>query len=210
MQVLQFCLGMVQTNSYIVYDEKSGEAVIIDPAADAPRILQTVQDNQLTLKYILLTHAHFDHILGVHGILQQTDAQYVVPRGDLWLLDPNRMGQFRAMAQGYVPDTPDLIADEGTSVQFGDLTATYLHTPGHTPGSSVIQIGNLLLTGDTLFRHECGRCDLEGGDFSLMLRSLRRLYELEGDYHILPGHEALSTLSEERQYNPYMLQALGQ
>ena len=75
--------------------------------------------------------------------------------------------------------------------------------------ASVIRIGDCLFTGDTLFRHECGRCDLEGGDFSTMLRSLKRLSELEGDYKVLPGHEGISTLDEERAANPYMLQARG-
>ncbi len=89
------------------------------------------------------------------------------------------------------------------------MTATYMATPGHTPGSSVIRIGDCLFTGDTLFRHECGRCDLEGGDFSAMLRSLKRLHDLDGDYKVFPGHEGISTLNEERAYNPYMLQAMG-
>ena len=84
-----------------------------------------------------------------------------------------------------------------------------LHTPGHTPGSVCYRAGDVLFTGDTLFRHECGRCDLEGGDFSAMLRSLKRLSELEGDYKVLPGHEGISTLDEERVANPYMLQARG-
>ena len=96
-------------------------------------------------------------------------------------------------------DTSDVRRDDGD---------VYEH-PGHTPGSSVIRIGDCLFTGDTLFRHECGRCDLEGGDFGQMLRSLRRLHDLEGDYKVLPGHEGISSLSEERAANPYMAQAVG-
>ena len=132
-----------------------------------------------------------------------------MPEADTWLLSRENMGQFRALARSYVQDTPDILATEGTQITFGSLTATYMNTPGHTPGSSVIQIEDCLFTGDTLFRHECGRCDLEGGDFGLMLRSLKRLYDLEGDYKVLPGHEGISTLSEERVANPYMLQAVG-
>ena len=135
--------------------------------------------------------------------------RYVVPEGDLWLLKRENMGQFRSLASAYVEDKPDLLANEGTQVTFGGMTATYMNTPGHTPGSSVIRIGDCLFTGDTLFRHECGRCDLEGGDFGQMLRSLRRLHDLEGDYKVLPGHEGISSLSEERAANPYMAQAVG-
>ena len=103
----------------------------------------------------------------------------------------------------------DIQAEEGTELTIGGLTAYYMNTPGHTPGSSVIKVGDVLFTGDTLFRHECGRCDFEGGDFNQMLASLKRLHDLEGDYKVLPGHEGLSTLEEERRNNPYMRQATG-
>ena len=133
-------------------------------------------------------------------MLEATGAQFVCPEADTWLLSRDNMGQFRSLARSYVQDTPDILAGEGTAVTFGGLTATYMSTPGHTPGSSVIKIGDCLFTG---------RCDLEGGDFSAMLRSLKRLSELEGDYKVLPGHEGISTLDEERVANPYMLQARG-
>ena len=209
MKIMQLCVGVVGTNCYIVYDEITRAAAVIDPGDNAPSILHAVQQEKLDVKYVLLTHAHFDHILAAHEVLQATGAQYVVPEADLWLLDRNNMGQFRALARTYVQDTPDILASEGTEITFGGLTAVYMSTPGHTPGSSVIRIDDCLFTGDCLFRHECGRCDLEGGDFSAMLRSLRRLYELEGDYKVLPGHEGISTLNEERAANPYMLQAVG-
>ena len=209
MKIMQLCVGVVGTNCYIVYDEATRAAAVIDPGDNAPSILHAVQQEKLDVKYVLLTHAHFDHILAAHEVLQATGAQYVVPEADLWLLDRNNMGQFRALARTYVQDTPDILASEGTEITFGGLTAVYMSTPGHTPGSSVIRIDDCLFTGDCLFRHECGRCDLEGGDFSAMLRSLRRLYELEGDYKVLPGHEGISTLNEERAANPYMLQAVG-
>ena len=209
MKIMQLCVGMIATNCYIVYDENTREAAVIDPGDNARSILKAVEQEKLTVKYVMLTHAHFDHLLAAHGVLEATGAQYVVPEGDLWLLKYENMEDFGGMARSYVEDTPDIVAKEGTQITFGGLTATYMNTPGHTPGSSVIRIGDCLFTGDTLFRHECGRCDLEGGDFSQMLRSLKRLHDLEGDYKMLPGHEGLSTLSEERVANSYMLQAVG-
>lgn len=209
MKLMQLCVGMVRTNCYIVYDEATREAAVIDPGDNAKSILHAVNEEQLNVKYVLLTHAHFDHILAAHEVLEATGAQYVVPEQDTWLLSRDNMGQFRGLARNYVQDTPDILANEGTEVTFGGMTATYMATPGHTPGSSVIRIGDCLFTGDTLFRHECGRCDLEGGDFSAMLRSLKRLHDLDGDYKVFPGHEGISTLNEERAYNPYMLQAMG-
>lgn len=208
MKVMQLCVGAVATNCYIVFDEDSRQAVIIDPGDNAPSILRAVKKEQLTVLYVLLTHAHFDHILAVHEVLEATHAQYVVPEEDVWLLSRENMGQFRSMARKYIRDEPQILAKEGTQITFGNVTATYLHTPGHTPGSSVICIGDALFTGDTLFRHECGRCDLEGGSFPQMLQSLKRLYELSGDYQVLPGHDAISTLDEERAWNPYMKQAI--
>ena len=209
MKLIQLCVGVVGTNCYIVYDEKSREAAVIDPGDNAKSILHAVSEEKLKVKYVLLTHAHFDHILAAHEVLEATGAQFVCPEADIWLLNRDNMGQFRSLARTYVQDTPDILAKEGTEVTFGDLTAHYMSTPGHTPGSSVIRIGDCLFTGDTLFRHECGRCDLKGGDFSAMLRSLKRLYELDGEYKVFPGHEGISTLSEERAYNPYMRQAMG-
>lgn len=208
MKIMQLCVGVVGTNCYIVYDENSKEAAVIDPGENAASILSAASKESLAIKYVLLTHAHFDHILAAHEVLEKTGAKYVVPEGDLWLLKRENMGQFRSFASTYVEDVPDILANEGTKVTFGDLTAVYMNTPGHTPGSSVIQINDCLFTGDTLFRHECGRCDLEGGDFGQMLHSLKRLHDLEGDYKVLPGHEELSTLSEERVANSYMLQAV--
>ncbi len=210
MKIMQLCVGAVATNCYIVYDEASREGAVVDPGDNAASILRAAAQENLTIKYVLLTHAHFDHLLAAHEVMEKTGAQYVVPEGDLWLLKRENMGEFEPMVRGYIEDTPDIIAREGTEVTFGGMTAHYMNTPGHTPGSSVIRIGEVLFTGDTLFRHECGRCDFEGGDFGQMLRSLKRLHDLEGDYQVLPGHEGLSTLSEERRANPYMLQAVRQ
>lgn len=210
MTIISFCVGMVRTNCYLVFDEKTKEGALIDAGDEAERLLAAIRENEVKLKYILLTHAHFDHILAVHEVLQETGAQYVVPEKDTWLLKREAMGQFKPFARNYIEDTPDLLAEEGTQVTFGNMTATYMSTPGHTPGSCVIQMGDVLFTGDTMFRGECGRCDLEGGDFGQMLSSLKRLAELPGDYQVLPGHEGISTLSEERKSNPYVLQALGQ
>lgn len=207
MKILHLTVGMVQTNCYIIFDENTKEGAVIDPGDNAPGILKAVRSEKIDLRYVLLTHGHFDHILAVHDVVEATGAKLVCPKGDLWLLHKEAMGEFRPFARSFVETPVDLEAEEGTEVRFGGMTAHYMNTPGHTPGSSVIRVGDVLFTGDTLFRHECGRCDLQGGDFGLMLKSLKRLHDLPGDYKVLPGHEGMSTLEEERQRNPYMLQA---
>ncbi|MDR3767564.1 MAG: MBL fold metallo-hydrolase [Butyricicoccus sp.] len=209
MKILRLVVGMVQTNCYIFYDENTMEGAVVDPGDNAPSILKAIEDEKIQLKYVLLTHGHFDHILAVHDVAKATGAKLVCPKGDTWLLHKDAMGEFRPWAKSFVETPVDIEAEEGTEVTIGGLTAYYMNTPGHTPGSSVIKVGDVLFTGDTLFRHECGRCDLEGGDFSKMLASLKRLHDLEGDYKVLPGHEGLSTLEDERRNNPYMRQATG-
>ena len=186
MKILHLTVGMVQTNCYIVFDEATREGAVIDPGDNAESILKAVASEKINLRFILLTHGHFDHILAVHEVAEKTGAKLVCPKGDLWLLHRESMGEFQPFARGFVETPVDVEAEEGAEVSFGGMTAHYMHTPGHTPGSS---------------------CDLAGGDFSQMLKSLKRLHDLPGDYKVLPGHESMSTLEEERQWNPYMLQA---
>lgn len=122
MKLMQLCVGMVRTNCYIVYDEATREAAVIDPGDNAKSILHAVNEEQLNVKYVLLTHAHFDHILAAHEVLEATGAQYVVPEKDTWLLSRDNMGQFRGLARNYVQDTPDILANEGTEVTFGGMS----------------------------------------------------------------------------------------
>ena len=134
---------------------------------------------------------------------------------DEYLLDANAaLSPFGAYGRQLMRrfDFPgaDIWAEEGTSVTFGGMTATYYSTPGHTPGSCVIRLDDaVLFTGDTLFRENCGRTDLPGGNWNDMLRSLKKLHDMPGDYRVLPGHEGLSTLEHERQHNPYMAEAVN-
>ncbi len=209
MKLIQLHVGVVQTNCYVFYDENTMEGAVIDPGDNAAAILREIDRAGAKITYILLTHGHFDHILAVHEIAEKTGAKLVIHKEDKWLLSYDEMGEFRPYARHYVPTPVDILAEEGTTIQVGGLTAEYLHTPGHTPGSCCIKVEDVLFTGDTMFRHECGRCDLKGGDFSLMLQSLKRLHDLPGDYRVLPGHDSITTLSEERARNPYVRQALG-
>ena len=216
MKIKQFCVGDVATNCYLVYDENTLEGAIVDPGDRADMLLAEIEDKKITLKYILLTHAHFDHILAVGAFKKATGAQVVVSKADEYLFDANAsLSPFGAYGRQLMNrfDFPgaDIWAEEGTEVTFGGMTAKYLSTPGHTPGSCTILLNNsILFTGDTLFCQSCGRTDLPGGDWHAMLKSLKRLYELPGDYQVLPGHESLSTLERERASNPYMQQAVKQ
>lgn len=216
MKIRQFCVGDVATNCYLVYDERTLEGAIIDPGDRADMLLAEIENKKVKLKYILLTHAHFDHILAVGALKKATGAQVVVSRKDEYLFDAGAsLSPFGAYGRQLMNrfDFPgaDIWAEEGTEVSFGGMTAKYLSTPGHTPGSCTIMLDDcILFTGDTLFCQSCGRTDLPGGDWREMLKSLKRLYDLPGDYRVLPGHESLTTLEQERASNPYMRQAVKQ
>lgn len=213
MKILQLRVGMVGTNCYIVFDEDTKVGAVIDPGANAEEILQAAEKAGVTIAWVLLTHGHFDHILAVNDVQRATGAKLAIHKDDLWMLNAENLADsmrtFGLSCGAYEELKPDVLAEEGTEIAIGGLTATYLHTPGHTPGSSCIQVGDVLFTGDTLFRHECGRCDLEGGNFENMLQSLKRLSEIPENLHVLPGHEGESTLDEERRMNPYIRQAVG-
>lgn len=211
MKIINTKVGPIHTNCYVVYDEVTKDAVVIDPGEKATYLLDVLKENSLNLKYIFLTHGHFDHVIGVAEIQETTGATPVVCKKELKILDEadinKRYGKY--MRRPYKSFSNPDFATDGSKYTFGGLTAEFIHTPGHTKGSMVIKIEDSLFTGDTLFAGECGRCDLEGGDFSEMLMSLKKLSEIEKNYKVYPGHEQTTTLLEEKTTNRYMLQAQG-
>ena len=199
MKISYLPLGAYATNCYIAYDEATNRAAVIDPGDQAEDLLKILQDHDLTVGVILLTHGHFDHTGAVDALREKTGAPVYIHRADL---DP-----------AICRDALDLNGafnhyDEGDQVTLDSMTFRVLHTPGHTPGSVCLICQDALFAGDTLFAGSCGRTDLPKGNWDDMEKSLKRLYQLEGDFTVLPGHEGLSTLERERQVNPFMRQAL--
>ena len=198
MKIKVLPVGQLSTNCYLLEDEQTALAAVIDPGDEAQRILSQIKTDGVQVALILLTHGHFDHVLAVEEIARQfPDAKVYIHTGDA------------RGAGGHPIALADRIAglqtyDEGDSLTLGNLTLDVLHTPGHSRGSVVLRVGGVLFTGDTLFAGTCGRTDLPGGDYAQMLASLKRLSLLEGDYQVLPGHGEGSTLDRERAYNPYM------
>jgi glyoxylase-like metal-dependent hydrolase (beta-lactamase superfamily II) len=207
MHIIQLTVGPIQTNCYIVSDGET--AVCIDPGWDAELILSKIRENNLELRYIFLTHGHFDHILAAAKVKNETGARVVIHAKDAGMLEnsENSLAGMARVEQEQIK--ADIAAGDGDIFSSGKLSFKYLHTPGHTPGSSVILCEDAMFSGDTLFSTDCGRCDLPGGDYSEMQRSLRRLYELDGDYAVYPGHDESTTLDTERRVNGDMLRAVG-
>jgi len=196
-------VGMLETNCYIVTDDESKKCAIIDPGADSNEILDYIESNNLTPVAVFLTHGHYDHHMALDAILEETEVPAYVHESEV-----DRSGQNKRHVLG---DNGKLtFYSEGDIIEVGGLKFKVFETPGHSKGSITLMCEDALFTGDTLFRCECGRTDLEGGCEDTMMKSLKRLAELEGDFEVYPGHAEASTLGYERSFNRYMKFAMGE
>ena len=209
MQSKAMQLGMIGTNCYIFYDDNSKECAVVDPGDEGDRVARVIGSLGLTPAAVLLTHSHFDHILGIPGLRERWPELpvYCHPADIPEELSQTTFGMTLPTVAAFGNITP---YTEGDTVAVGPLAVRVLHTPGHTKGSVVLETENVLFTGDTLFRGSMGRTDLPGGSYSEIMASLARLGRLEGDYQVCPGHEGATTLDAERRGNYYMNEALNQ
>ena len=198
MKIETMVLGPIETNCYIVWDDRAKQAAVIDPAAAGAKIAEKLQALGLSLSCILLTHSHFDHVGGIKALRAATSAPVYISEADS--TDPS------GMSHGLLQFT-DTYAD-GDEITVGGLTFRVLATPGHTPGSVCLLCGDTLFSGDTLFCGGCGRTDFPGGSITQMFASLKKLSALPGSLRVLPGHGESTVLDDELQYNSYMQEAM--
>ena len=208
MLIKTLALGPLETNCYIVTDEKTLACAVIDPAGDASTLLDYLEDNRLKCRFALLTHGHFDHVGAVNELLEETDAVLAMHKADDGATIGGDYYKFNA------PEGTQFFA-EGDVIAVDSLSFTVMETPGHTPGSVCLLCttpdgDRAIFSGDTLFRDSCGRTDFMMGSTEDMFRSLRRLAELPGDCEVYPGHGFSTTLSRERSVNYFMNAALRQ
>jgi glyoxylase-like metal-dependent hydrolase (beta-lactamase superfamily II) len=200
-------VGMLQCNCSILGDETSHEAIVVDPGDDIPRILALLDKHKLTVKQILITHAHIDHIAGAARLKKLTGAPILYNPRDLPLV---KMMDAQAAWLGMEPPevaAPDDTLDDGRVIAITGLAGNILHTPGHTQGSVCLHLPtqNLLLAGDTLFAGSVGRTDLPGGDGPTLLRSIHeKLLPLPDSTVVIPGHGPRTTIGHERESNPFL------
>ncbi len=208
MIVKTIVLGWLRTNCYLLCDEQEKVCAVIDPGAKAEQILEAVAETGCQLKMILLTHGHYDHVMAAPQLMDRTGAKLYIHPKDRWLLECDEVIRYGGRPEGYHVPQVDGDMEDGAQLKLGSLTIDVLHTPGHTAGSVTLLCGDVMFSGDTLFQDCCGRTDLESGSPEDMLKSLRRLAGLPGNYRVLPGHEGASSLDYERQFNPYLQEAL--
>jgi hydroxyacylglutathione hydrolase len=202
-------VGMLQCNCSVLGDETTREAIVVDPGDDIDAILGILAEHGLKLKYIVITHAHIDHIGGAKKLKDATGAPLYLNENDVQLY--NLMNEQAHFIGAPTPEiaSVDVPLREGDEIRCGDIRASILHTPGHTPGSVCLLIPDVeeprLIAGDTLFRESIGRTDLWGGDTKQILASLRnKLLPLADEIVVVPGHGPLTTIGHEREYNPFL------
>ncbi|MBZ5582130.1 MAG: MBL fold metallo-hydrolase [Acidobacteriia bacterium] len=203
-------VGPLQCNCSVFGDEETREGLVVDPGDEIGRVLQIVAKHGLTVKAIVVTHAHIDHIGGAQKLKQATGAPVYMNANDAQL---QKMMDVQASWLGMRAPEPvsiDVSAEETASLVIGATEFQVLHTPGHTPGSISLWIPSerKVVAGDTLFRDSIGRTDLPGGDGRQILRSIHdKLLPLPGDTAVIPGHGETTTIAREKEYN-YFLQGL--
>ncbi len=201
MKISAVAVGPIQSNCYIVWDEGSGDGIVIDPGGDEEKIVRIVEENGVRVGMIVCTHAHFDHVGGVSELKKKTGARVAIHRRDLEIFMHAR---HQGMLWGFAveqPATPDLFLDEGDEIAVGGLRFAVLWTPGHSPGGICLFGEGVLFTGDTVFAGSVGRTDLPGGSADDLKKSFSRIISLPAETGILPGHGPGSTVGEEKETN---------
>jgi glyoxylase-like metal-dependent hydrolase (beta-lactamase superfamily II) len=199
-------------NGFLVGCERTREAILIDPGDEVDQLIEAVGTANVQVKYILLTHAHVDHVTGVGAAKRAFDVPVYLHRDDLFLYD--QAVEHGAMFGLTVQQPPPVdVFYDGSAIGFGDYEVQVLHTPGHCPGGVCLQVGRAgtpgrdLFVGDTLFAGSIGRTDLPGGDYDVLMTSITQvLFPLGDDAIVYPGHGATTTILRERTSNPFVLE----
>jgi glyoxylase-like metal-dependent hydrolase (beta-lactamase superfamily II) len=200
-------LGMLSTNCFIVSDENN-DCVAIDIGGSSDKFIAYIKENNLNLKAILLTHGHFDHMMGVGEVQREYDIPVYIHKSDVVCFKNPRFNVSYIVGNEYTADIKNIIEiDDNDTINISNISNLrfrVIHTPGHTKGSVCYDMGDDLFTGDTIFKGSWGRTDFPGGDIDELISSLLRLKNLDGDRNIYSGHSEVTTLETERNANPYM------
>jgi len=205
-----FAAGPLGCNCTILACGDTKDAVVIDPGGELEKIAEIIKAYDLTVRAIIHTHAHLDHIFGTRDVKESHGGSICLHRGDLFLYDGIAM-QAAMFGWKVQPAAPvDRFVEDGDTIEFGKRSALVVHTPGHTPGSICFEVTMpgerpLLFAGDTLFKRSVGRTDLPGGDARTLARSIQeRLYSRDLDALVIPGHGPTTTLGDEAKANPFV------
>lgn len=205
MKIMRIPVGVYAANCYIVYSETTKDGIVVDPGGDVDDLLGFIERKGLKIKDIILTHGHGDHIGGVIGLKDALNAHVMIHKDDHELLIDGNKNLSATMPIGSVAIEADKLLNDGDVIEFGDLKAEVIHTPGHTKGGISLKINDSIITGDTLFAGSIGRTDLLGGDYETIIKSIKdKLMTYPDDVEVMPGHGGTSTIGRERVTNPFL------
>ena len=198
-------LGSYQANCYILIDEESGKSLIIDPGFYSKRLESFLREHNVKPEYILLTHGHMDHICGAAYVKENFGGKIVIGEQDAPFLEEYRfIDGAEDYEKAFKKTQADITVKDGDELDFAGKKIKVLHTPGHTAGEVCYIIDNMLFTGDVLFKGSIGRSDFPNSNLFSLIKSLRKLVKLPGDYRVLCGHGEETTLSYEREHNRFL------
>jgi hydroxyacylglutathione hydrolase len=200
-------VGDFEENCYLFACPHTKEAVIIDPGDEPERILATIKELQIIPRYILNTHGHIDHICAIDAVSQVYPVPLAIHPADVAMYTDERSAAMFGLRAPLVKRKPDILLQEGQRITFGTLSLEVLHTPGHTLGGVCLVCPTYcVFSGDTLFYRSIGRTDLPGGNYEQLVASIRtKLYTLDDDLAVFPGHGEPTTIEEEKHENPFVI-----
>ncbi len=206
MQINHYISGPLGVNCYLVVDENSKKAFIVDPGGNNSKLVDYAKANEIDVEYIILTHGHGDHIGGVKAYQAEFPAAKVVAHEaeKELLLDP-RLNHSPMTCGVPISLAADLYVNDEETLAVGEMLLRFLFTPGHTPGGMCIYTGNALFSGDTLFAQSIGRTDFPGSSFEAIIHSIKsKLFVLPDNTEVFPGHMGNTTIATEKEYNPFV------
>lgn len=204
MKVKSVVVGPLGNNTYLAISNE-GNGALIDPGMNCSLIESMINEEGTQVKFILLTHGHFDHIASALELSKKLGAKIVINEPDAEMLSDAEKCLAFNFTRDFTPFNADIIVNDGDEITLDELTFKFVATPGHSKGSAVILCEDIMFAGDTVLEGTVGRTDLYGGSFSQMLASIKKLSQIEKDYKLLCGHDKPSTLFFEKKNNPYFI-----
>ncbi|NYT00265.1 MAG: MBL fold metallo-hydrolase [Methanocellales archaeon] len=205
LQVETLVVGPLFSNCFIVWDEKAKQGVIIDPGDDADVILKTIKNLGIEIKYILVTHGHFDHVGAVAPLKKELKVDFLAHKEDFFFIEDSEKSANRWGVDIEKAPTPDKYIEDGDKIRVGSFDLGVLHTPGHSPGGVSFVNDSMVFCGDTLFQGNIGRTDFRKGSFEELAKSIRtQLYTLPDDTIVYTGHGPFTTIGDEKKYNAFV------